>query len=509
MKILTKITLTIIFIVFGFVTTNAQVAINTNGADPDASAMLDVVSTTKGMLIPRMTQTQRDAIGTPASGLLIYQTDNTTGFYYYDGSTWQMIGGADNDWTISGNDIYSANSGNVGIGANSPVSKLHIGNGGLLIEGTTGTTPVSGTGTRLMWIPEKSALRAGYVVGDKWDNSNIGNYSVAFGYDTKASGYASMAFGTYTNAINDESIALGYCTTASGLESTAMGNNTNASGDDATAMGSSTTASGYSSTAMGYNTTASGNYSTAIGRGTAANGINSTTMGQNTTASGSYSTAIGQGTAASGNYSTAIGYNTTASGINATVFGDNTTAQAYSSFVIGRDNIVSGNLTSWVSTDPLFVIGNGSYPTLSNAMTVLKNGNTGIGVDNPVYALDVAGDINFTGDLRQNGSIYSSGLTLPYSGSTNTPGSAFHILNTGTGQAISVSTSETGFFADVGPGGTSTGILVDEDAYFGIYVRTPSTEPGSKAGYFNGSVDVTGNLTKGGGSFKIDHPLDP
>ena len=64
----------------------AQVSINTDGSDPDASAMLDVKSTDKGLLIPRMTQTQRTAIGSPATGLLVYQTDSDYGFYYNAGS---------------------------------------------------------------------------------------------------------------------------------------------------------------------------------------------------------------------------------------------------------------------------------------------------------------------------------------------------------------------------------------------------------------------------------------
>ena len=57
-------------------------------ASPDATSVLDLTSTTKGMLAPRMTQVQKSAISSPATGLLIYQTDGTTGFYYYTGSAW-------------------------------------------------------------------------------------------------------------------------------------------------------------------------------------------------------------------------------------------------------------------------------------------------------------------------------------------------------------------------------------------------------------------------------------
>ena len=59
--------------------------------NPHASALLEVAATDKGMLTPRMTRDQRDAIGTPATGLLIYQTDNTPGFYFYDGAQWSSI----------------------------------------------------------------------------------------------------------------------------------------------------------------------------------------------------------------------------------------------------------------------------------------------------------------------------------------------------------------------------------------------------------------------------------
>tara|TARA_B110000967_G_scaffold52889_1_gene54196 strand:- start:214 stop:684 length:471 start_codon:yes stop_codon:yes gene_type:complete len=67
-------------------TTFGQVGINNE--NPDGSAALDISSTTGGLLVPRMTQTQRDAISPVATGLMVYQTDGTVGFYYYNGSSW-------------------------------------------------------------------------------------------------------------------------------------------------------------------------------------------------------------------------------------------------------------------------------------------------------------------------------------------------------------------------------------------------------------------------------------
>ena len=67
-------------------------------AIPHASAALEISSTTtpkKGLLIPRMSQAERDAIAAPATGLLIFQTDATPGFYFYAGATavpaWQPV----------------------------------------------------------------------------------------------------------------------------------------------------------------------------------------------------------------------------------------------------------------------------------------------------------------------------------------------------------------------------------------------------------------------------------
>ena len=68
----------------------AQDAVGINTNTPNASAILDVTSTTQGMLVPRMTTAQRDAIGSPARGLLIYNT-STNSFWFYNNTTWIEI----------------------------------------------------------------------------------------------------------------------------------------------------------------------------------------------------------------------------------------------------------------------------------------------------------------------------------------------------------------------------------------------------------------------------------
>jgi len=71
---------------------------------PDASAMLDVSSTDRGFLVPRMDQAQRNAISSPVEGLLIYQTDNSAGFYHFNGASWEKLStDSNNKWTTTGN----------------------------------------------------------------------------------------------------------------------------------------------------------------------------------------------------------------------------------------------------------------------------------------------------------------------------------------------------------------------------------------------------------------------
>lgn len=92
--------LSTLFILFCGIAIHAQVGIGT--ATIDASALLEINSTNKGLLIPRLTILQRDAIATPATGLLIYQTNTSAGFYYYNGLNWVPISNS-NAWSINGN----------------------------------------------------------------------------------------------------------------------------------------------------------------------------------------------------------------------------------------------------------------------------------------------------------------------------------------------------------------------------------------------------------------------
>jgi hypothetical protein len=81
-------------LLFSAIFTQAQVGIGVATANIDASAQLEVKSTTKGFLPPRMLASEKAAIATPAAGLLVYQTDAPVGLYYYTGSAWTIVNSA-------------------------------------------------------------------------------------------------------------------------------------------------------------------------------------------------------------------------------------------------------------------------------------------------------------------------------------------------------------------------------------------------------------------------------
>ena len=169
--------------------------------------------------------------------------------------------------------------------------------GAILFNGAEGAIPVSGSGTRMMWIPSLASFRAGTADGSEWDDGNIGdksfavgygplasgNYSFAAGFFTTAGATSATAFGSGTMAVAAGSTALGSGTTASGLNSIAMGDGSNAYGYASTATGSITNAYGLYSTATGFRTSTMDNYAFSAGRclkvGLGSLGFNGSTTG--------------------------------------------------------------------------------------------------------------------------------------------------------------------------------------------------------------------------------------
>ncbi|MDD3374165.1 MAG: hypothetical protein PHY73_00365 [Candidatus Omnitrophica bacterium] len=186
------------------------------------------------------------------------------------------------------------------------------------------------------------------------------------------------------NTATNASVAFGLNNTTTGNNSFTSGESNNATGNYSTAFGSENTVSGTRSFASGFQNNVAGDNASAFG------GSNSV--------SGSYSFAAGNANVASGKRASVFGQASFASGDYSFASGQFANARAKNSAVFGQYNIVSGTTNAWVDTDPLFVIGNGaSAANRSNAVTVLKNGRTGIGTETPFADLHVQNtDFNYS-----------------------------------------------------------------------------------------------------------------
>ncbi|RXR20202.1 tail fiber domain-containing protein [Flavobacterium stagni] len=369
----------------------AQVGVNTT----DPKAQLDIVpsnattpANTDGILIPRITTFPAVNPTAAQNGMLVYLSTASgsfsPGFYYWDNAAtvWQPIAG-----TKVGTLDQAYDFGGAGLGKTitADAGALTInGTDGLISTGvySSGTNLANATGVRMFWYPKKIAFRAGITDTDQWDNINVGDNSTAFGYNSIASGFNTFAFGQGTTA----------------------------SGNSATAFGSFTTASGNTSTAFGASTTASGLLSTAFGAGSTASGSRSFAFGLQNTASADSSTAFGQMSTASGYAATAWGIQNTAFSAGETVIGIGATT--YTPTPVGN---LSYNTTN--ATDRLFTIGN-ALDTNSNsiidtaersdAMVVLKNGNTGLGTATPATRLHVVGNLRLVDGNQAAGKVLTS-----------------------------------------------------------------------------------------------------
>lgn len=274
---------------------------------------------------------------------------------------------------------------NVGIGTTNPLARLHVTDSNVIFSApcSDGSSPlyvpVSGAGTRFMWLPAIGAFRAGTVSGNYWNKDSIGIYSFASGIDTRALGLASTAMGQGSVATATWSTAIGLNDTAAAFETVAMGTNNKASGFAATALGARSAASGNYSVAVGQSNFAVGNNSVVLGSLSAASADNAIAIGNSATANGTRSTALGNSTIASGNYSTAMGYQAISSGDYSTAMGIGTTASGISSTAIGENTTASGVYSSALGYT---TTASGAYATAMGARTTASgNTSTAFGVN--------------------------------------------------------------------------------------------------------------------------------
>ena len=291
-------------------------------------------------------------------------------------STKEILSGASvlGDFEIQG----TLSGANVNASRELSGAALTITDGRILAVGTTGTTPMSGAGTRFMWIPAKKAFRAGTAYSTYWDDAYIGSGSFAFGSNrTFAFGTGCISMGYNAHSNYDHSIAIGRNASATaGPYSLVIGDGCKTTEGSGIVVGISSEA-GYRGVAVGFDV----DVYRSVGVG---GGID-----------------INQGN----NYITAIGYNISATtgydyGI---LIGKYLNMNANNASIIGC-GVDSSNKLVNSTADSLAIAINSTIPTIfiTDAGGVGGIGKVGIGTITPATELEVEGTIS-------GSQVYSTG----------------------------------------------------------------------------------------------------
>lgn len=413
---------------------------------PNASALLEITSTSKGLLVPRMTKTQRDAILSPATGLLIYQTNNTAGFYYFNGSSWTPgkiaaganknlgnltaptavnisllpainntvdLGNASNGWKdnyltgslfMDGTSFLTNGNSNVFVGDNSGASVTgseNTGTGFNTLKNTTSATYNTASGSNSMFSNLTGGSNCAYGAYSLYTNSS-GSNNVAMGLNAmyfNTSGAKNVAIGfaaLQNNTTGANNIAIGY---NSGDHNTIGSNNTsigyfamdqNQTGNNNVAYGNqalSKNISGNSNVALGaaslYKNTTRGNL-VAIG--------DSALYNNGTGAVNSFEATNNTAIGSKSLYANTIGTNNTAMGFNSML--NNTSGNENTAF--GKEAL-TGNLNGNSNTAVGFQALNGTTAGSNTAIgmqalstNVTGTGNTAIGQGTAVSATNLS-----------------------------------------------------------------------------------------------------------------------
>ena len=304
----------LIILIFLSFSAKAQVSLTTDGSAAHASAMLDIKSTTKGLLMPRMSMAQRNAISAPATGLVIYQTDNTPGVYVYNGASWYNVTTSGAGWSLNGNGGTDPATHFIGTSDNQSLrfrlnnkwaGELNANLDNIFLGDSSGIATTSGTFNTSLGSKSLRVNISGL------GNTSVGSYALNHHYVSNTTAIGSYAL--FNNTYGTTNSALGY----SAMRMNTLGSYNTAIGYEAlrqNQVGDDNTSLGYQ--ALYWNTAS---YNTAVGTSCLAfnqTGINNTAVGMNalySNTSGSQNSAMGRDAL----FTNATGHDNTSFGANA------------------------------------------------------------------------------------------------------------------------------------------------------------------------------------------------
>lgn len=248
------------------------VCISFPASSADGSAILDIKSIDRGLLIPRMSASARGNIAFPAEGLMVYQNEAPLGLWIFKGGSWKQasddMGNHNMTQNLKTNNSYISSDGsNKGIIltpaggmslwgtiSNTPAQTLERfridQDGGFLIKSFIGLgyTPQEGSGDRIMYDPFHATFHAGGVDGNQWDYIQTAFYSAGFGFNVISGGNYSFATGYGSQTHQSYGVAMGYSCNSDGVGSVALGYRASANGNYSIALGQRANANGQGGT---------------------------------------------------------------------------------------------------------------------------------------------------------------------------------------------------------------------------------------------------------------------
>jgi len=467
-------------------TLNGSAAVYTAGsvavgaATPEASALMDLSSTTQGLLVPRMTLAQRDAIATPSLGLLIYQTDGTAGFYHHNGTAWSgPFGTSSSSGTVTS---VSGDGGTTGLTlSGGPITgsgtltlggTLALGNGGTGAATATGArtslgaaasgangdiTSLTGLSTALSLAQGGTGATTATGAANAILPSQTGNGGMFLTTNGTNPAWASFSSSQWTTSgsnvyYNAGNVGIGTTTpnnklqigsTTYSVNSLAMGNGTQNFAIDISARTIPTFFSDNNFSFMG----SGGNGNVGIGTATpvsklhiAGADMNNALLFENTSANpgrnfilfktqGTEQGYIGLGGGATNHMSVAAYgasnnlFLETKGLVRMTINTDGNVGIGTSSPAYNLDVAGSLNATGiTINGTPVASSTDTYWSTAGAGKIQYSGGQVGVGVATPAYSLDVAGDVNVTGAFRVNGAAFGGGTVTSVSGDGGTTG---------------------------------------------------------------------------------------